>query len=688
MGGTRVVREQPLLARNARSLALAGERGGGAGDAGVDSRDGEGSAGARAARDGGGRHERRDERRGRGDHQRARDISRCPTSCPGPTGSPSRLKASRSSRRPASSLTVNNRVEMPVTLDVGALVDEVTVAAEAPLLDTTSASASTSLSNRQVNSLPVFGNSAMLLARSVPGVQWTGQPNYLGLHSNAGASGTNAAGGVGGNEYSLDGVSNSADGRRVAYLPYTDTVAEIKVETASFDASKGHSSGANVSALTKSGTNAFRGSATWQYWNSAWNATQSTTNAAYYGAIEKAIADGNSAEADRLRGQPKSAAGHSNNWATVIGGPVTLPRLFSGRDKLFFFFSYNGFKDVKSEEVTAVNRTVPTEAQRRGDFSDLLRIDPVRYQIYDPRTARLENGRVVRDPFPNNQVPILNPIYQAVPAAHSAAEQSRRHRLSRRPEQLSRVRDAVQLGLQGVQHARRLEPFEPASHVRALELERLPRRSRRLDLRNRARPDDQRPGAAEPRRHRRSRVRAERHDDLERLGRLQPLHRRQPPQRRADVVLAGRRWISRLHGRPRPRDRRRHAPAAHRLQRQLVFRLRRRSRRVHRLQRDHRARRAGQDPVDAQREDRRRHPAAPPREHRGRQHVGRDDAPQRLRPPARQHQQRGIARPRMGGVHARRDRHHDGQQHEPCASPTRITRRTCRTTGACPTASR
>ena len=80
---------------------------------------------------------------------------------------------------------------------------------------------------------------------------------------------------------------------------------------------------------------------------------------------------------------------------------------------LFRSFSYNGFKDVKVEEPTAVNRTVPSEAQRRGDFSDLLKLDPVRYQIYDPRTARLVNGRVVRDPFPNNQVPILNPVYQA-----------------------------------------------------------------------------------------------------------------------------------------------------------------------------------------------------------------------------------------------------------------------------------
>ena len=309
-------------------------------------------------------------------------------------------------------LTVNNRVDLPVVLEVGAVMDEVTVTASSPLLDTTASAAST-LTNREVNSLPMFGNSALLLARSVPGVQWTGQPNYLGLHSNIGASAVNAAGGVGGTEYSLDGVPNSGPSRRVAYLPYTDTVSEIKIETAGFDASKGHSSGANISMMTKSGTNHYRGSGTWQYWNQDWNATQSTTNAAYYGRIDAADRAGDAEEAQRLRSERKVPPGHHNNWASVVGGPVSMPRLFQGRDKLFFFFSYNGFKDAKVEEPTAVNRTVPTEAQRRGDFSELLRIDPVRYQIYDPRTARLENGRVVRDPFPNNQVPILNPLYNA-----------------------------------------------------------------------------------------------------------------------------------------------------------------------------------------------------------------------------------------------------------------------------------
>ena len=308
-------------------------------------------------------------------------------------------------------LTVNNRVGLDVTLEVGTLTDEVTVTSDLPLLETT-ASASATLTNRQVNALPVFGNSALLLARSVPGIQWTGQPNYLGLHSNVGASAVGAAGGVGGTEYSLDGVPNAGPSRRVGYLPYTDTVSEIKVESAGFDASKGHTSGASISMLTKSGTNQLRGSGTWQYWNQDWNATQSTTNAAYYGRIEQAMAEGRPEDAARYASERKVPPGHHHNYAGVVGGPVRLPKVFNGSNKLFFFFSYNGFKDVKVEEPTAVNRTVPTEAQRRGDFSELLRIDPVRYQIYDPRSARLVAGRVVRDPFPNNQVPILNPLYQ------------------------------------------------------------------------------------------------------------------------------------------------------------------------------------------------------------------------------------------------------------------------------------
>ena len=323
--------------------------------------------------------------------------------------------------QPNYTLSVNSRQNVNIALEVGGTQETVTVTANAALLETTSGSGTASLEARQIADLPVMGNSAMLLARSVPGIQWTAQPNYLSLHSNVGASQVSAAGGVGGNEFSLDGVPNLAGGRRSGYLPYTDTVAEFKVETAPFDASKGHTTSATISLSTKSGTNDYHGALTWQHWQQRLNATQTTTNAGYWARIRQAEAAGNTALAQQLQSVSPQPTGRSNNWAGSVGGPVRVPWVFNGRDKLFFFFSYNAFKDVKTEEATNVNRTVPSDAHRRGDFSDLLRLDPVRYQIYDPRTARLVNGVVTRDPFPNNQVPILNPMYKFYEALYPKA---------------------------------------------------------------------------------------------------------------------------------------------------------------------------------------------------------------------------------------------------------------------------
>jgi hypothetical protein len=318
-------------------------------------------------------------------------------------------------------LTVNSRQNVNLDLEVGGAQETVTVTAAAQLLETTSGSGTSSLEQRQISDLPVMSNSAILLARSAPGIQWTAQPNYLALHSNVGGSAVSAAGGVGGNEFSLDGVPNMAGGRRAGSLPVTDTIAEFKVETAPFDASKGHTTSATISLSTKSGGNDYHGVLTHKHWQQRYNATQATTNAGYWSRIRAAEAAGNTTLAEQLKSTSPQPTGRSNNWAASGGGPVRIPKLYDGRDKLFWFFSYNAFKDVKTEEATNVNRTVPADAHRRGDFSDLLRLDPVRYQIYDPRTARLVNGVVTRDPFPNNQVPILNPMYKFYEALYPKA---------------------------------------------------------------------------------------------------------------------------------------------------------------------------------------------------------------------------------------------------------------------------
>jgi hypothetical protein len=321
-------------------------------------------------------------------------------------------------------LAVGTRAVANITLEVGGTSEEVTITADAPLLDTTTPGGSTTFSNQEIMDLPLQNNSAILLARIAPGVQWTGDANYLGPHSNAGASAIGATGGVGGNEFTLDGVPNAAPGRRVGALPYVDTVKEVKIESSPFDASKGQT-GANISVVTNSGTNAYHGAATWQHWQQRWNATPTTINQAYWSSIIGAEARGDTAMAERLRNEGPQLPGRSNNWGASLGGPVRIPWIYNGKNRLFFFFSYNGLKEVKSEDPRTVRYTVPTLKQRQGDFSELLAIDPVRYQIYDPRTAEPVTGGpcgkdsqgrdrrcVVRKPFPNNQVPIINPLYK------------------------------------------------------------------------------------------------------------------------------------------------------------------------------------------------------------------------------------------------------------------------------------
>jgi hypothetical protein len=310
-------------------------------------------------------------------------------------------------------VNVGSRANLDVTLEAGVVSEEVRVSAAAPLLDTTSASGSAVLDNEAVRSMPVFGNMSALVVRSLPGIQWTGQPNYVALHSVLGASQISAAGGAGGNEFSLDGIPNTGRIRRLGFIPSTDAVDEVRVSSSEFDARQGHTANAVVNMVTKSGTNDFHGTLSFLHWQERWNGTPTFTKAVRGAQIGAALAAGNTALAEQLRQQPLQTSGRSNTYAANVGGPIWLPHIWNGKDRLFFFFSFNGFRENKSEEVTAINRTVPTAAHRLGDFSDLLKLGP-QYQIYDPRTAHMVNGRVVRDPFPNNQVPILNPLYNAI----------------------------------------------------------------------------------------------------------------------------------------------------------------------------------------------------------------------------------------------------------------------------------
>jgi len=319
-------------------------------------------------------------------------------------------------------LPVSSRLEVVLNLEVGGVTETVSVTADAPLLETNAVSSGRVLDNKTVMELPLMGNSAMLLVKITPGIQTGGVNNYLALHSNAGGSDYNVGGNVGGNSWTLDGSPNTGPGRRTAYLPYSDAVSEFKVETNNFDAGIGQTSGAAITMISKSGTNALHGTATWQHWQQRWQGTSFFVKQQYYQRINAAEAAGNKTLANQPRATDKQPTGRSNNWGASAGGPLVIPKLFNGRNKFFWFFTYNAFKDIKNEDPSTFNRTVPTADMRDGNFASLLNVTNQngKYIVYDPITVVADGARAthfVRTPFPGNVIPknrFVNPSYDKV----------------------------------------------------------------------------------------------------------------------------------------------------------------------------------------------------------------------------------------------------------------------------------
>jgi len=321
-----------------------------------------------------------------------------------------------------SGLTVGLGEEIAIDfkLEVGSVTDSVMVTEEAPILESDTVSTGRALTTRELMDLPVMTNNIVLQAMLAPGVQSPGTTQYLSQGYIGGSSTSYyAPGNVGGNEWSIDGQPNIGSNRNSAFTPYTDMIAEFKIETSNFDASFGHSTGLNIQMSTKAGGNQLHGTATEQFWNTRWNAAPFFVKQNYYSTIAGMRSAGNSAGADALASKPITAGGHSNNFGTTIGGPVVIPKVFDGKNKLFFFFSYAGVRDRQPARATDINDTVPTALNRSGNFSDLTKYG-AQFTVYDPLTIKADPARAshfIRTPFPNNTIPanrIANPAYKFV----------------------------------------------------------------------------------------------------------------------------------------------------------------------------------------------------------------------------------------------------------------------------------
>ncbi len=316
------------------------------------------------------------------------------------------------------SLSIGTRIQVDLNLELGAVSDSVTVTGEVPLLETNTVSSGRIIDVRNVAELPVARSNPIQLAAFTPGVQARGDYRTNAHHAaNILGAVIYLPNNVGGNEFLIDGVPNTGRIRRVATMPHTDALQEFKIETSGFDASIGHGTGASFSMMTKMGTNRYHGAATWQHMQQRWNAVPFFLKQAYFRNISQAETAGDTARAAALRGEHPLRSGRTNNYSGSIGGPVTIPKLVNGRDKLFFFFNFNGTNERLTESTNNINNTIPTLANRNGDFSQLLLADPTRYQLYDPISVRPDPARpsnFIRTPIPGNILPrsrIINPVY-------------------------------------------------------------------------------------------------------------------------------------------------------------------------------------------------------------------------------------------------------------------------------------
>lgn len=279
---------------------------------------------------------------------------------------------------------VGETLRIDPALEVGNVTESVQVSAAAPLVQTESGSRGEVLDNRQITQLPLSGRNVYNLTALVPG----SAPDNSGRVRINGARARS-------NEFLVDGVTQVNPETRADPIapPPVDSIEEVKVFTNSYAAEYGNAAGGLVNVATKSGTNEYHVT----LWEFLRNDALNTRNFFAPPTQKKPV----------LRQNQFGAAG---------GGPVSLPGIYDGRNRTFFFADYEGWR-VRRQSV--FNVTVPTVSMRAGDLSSLL--GPVigtdslgrevrQGQIYDPFSERSANGVLVRDPVVNN---ILTPALRA-----------------------------------------------------------------------------------------------------------------------------------------------------------------------------------------------------------------------------------------------------------------------------------
>src|SRR5882724_7487364 len=296
-------------------------------------------------------------------------------------------------------LELNQVAQIDFTMAAGEVSETIEVQASAPLLESNTSSVGQVIEAKAVSDLPLNGRNFAQLAILGPGVTGVGysasgtigsgtRPDDMRPGTELFSNGNREQS----NNFMLDGVDNNFRRNGLITLrPSVESVREFKIQTNLFQAEQGRNPGATVNVITKSGSNAFHGSAYEFFRNTQLDAKNFFTKP----------------------GSPKLQF-QQNQFGASLGGPLR-------HDKLFFFADYEGFR--KRQGTFASVNTVPTVAMRSGDFSGVR-------PVFNPFTVRPAAGTAsgyTRDPFPGSIIPksmfdsVTSRLIQAYPLPDTSA---------------------------------------------------------------------------------------------------------------------------------------------------------------------------------------------------------------------------------------------------------------------------
>jgi hypothetical protein len=288
-------------------------------------------------------------------------------------------------------LQVDQTLRQDFALEVGALSQQVTVSASAPMLQSDSTTIGGTVNERTIETLPLNGRDYTTLIAINAGVaQPSGgiQVSVFDIHGlNPGWSESSINGARPASiSYLIDGITdNELMFDKSISLVSSDAIQEFKLQNGMYSSEYGAGS-AQVNVAIKSGTNQLHGSA-YDYWRNRDLQPANVTTAAYNALYHKNFAT--------------TSPFNQNQFGGTLGGPLVLPKVYNGRDKTFWFFAYEAGRQVSGGGVGTAQ--VPTALERTGNFSEWP------YPIYDPATTGSVPATTTdptgRTQFPGNVIP-------------------------------------------------------------------------------------------------------------------------------------------------------------------------------------------------------------------------------------------------------------------------------------------